>query len=313
MDRFAAIQAFAKVVELGSFARAAERLGLSTSAVSRQVSELEAHLDVRLLNRTTRRLSLTEPGQAFYEHSVQLIGGLEDAEASVHAAAIAPKGTLRLTCGVSFGVRYLTPALAEFVAAHRDVVLDIDLSDRLVDLVDEGVDLALRIGTLGPQGLVARRVGWTQTVCCASPAYLAANASSPVRTPADLARHECLSYTNVAMPNVWHFEPRGGGDPIDVRIDARHRANNGQSLASLAVSGLGIVYSPDFIVANEIRSGLLVPLLTEYRGQRLPIAAVYPSRRHLSPKVRAIVDYLAARFEREQPWSLADSASGLAP
>src|SRR5262245_37219133 len=131
MDRFAAIQSFAKVVELGSFARAAERLGLSTSAVSRQVGELEAHLDVRLLNRTTRRLSLTEAGQAFYEHSVQLIGGLEDAEASVRAAAVAPKGTLRLTCGVSFGVRYLAPALADFAAAHRDVVLDLDISDRL--------------------------------------------------------------------------------------------------------------------------------------------------------------------------------------
>jgi DNA-binding transcriptional LysR family regulator len=173
-----------------------------------------------------------------------------------------------------------------------------------VDLVDEGVDLALRIGTLGPQGLVARRVGWTQTVCCASPAYLAAHAGKPLRTPHDLAGHECLSYTNVGMPNVWRFEPRDGGEPIDVRIDARHRANNGQLLASLAVSGLGIVYSPDFIVANEVRAGQLVPLFMDDRAPRLPIAAVYPSRRHLSAKVRAVVEFLAGRFERGQPWNL---------
>jgi DNA-binding transcriptional LysR family regulator len=149
VDRFLAVNTFAKVVELGSFARAAERLGLSTSAVSRQVSELESHLNVRLLNRTTRRLSLTEAGQSFYEHSVQLLSDLEDAEASVRVAAAEPKGTLRLTCGVSFGTRYLAPALAEFSALHPDLLLDLDLSDRVVDLVEEGFDLAIRIGNIG--------------------------------------------------------------------------------------------------------------------------------------------------------------------
>ena len=205
MDRFLAVSTFAKVVELGSFARAAERLGLSTSAVSRQVSELEAHLNARLLNRTTRRLSLTESGQAFYEHSVQVLADLDEAEASVRVAASEAKGTLRLTCGVSFGLRYLAPALAEFSALHPGLLLDLDLSDRAVDLVEEGFDVAIRIGNIGSQGMVSKRIGWTQIVCCAAPAYLEQR-REPIATPADLARHECLSYTNVGLPNVWTFE-----------------------------------------------------------------------------------------------------------
>lgn len=306
MDRFLAVSTFAKVVELGSFARAAERIGLSTSAVSRQVSELESHLNVRLLNRTTRRLSLTEAGQSFYEHSVQLLSDLEDAEASVRATAAEPKGSLRLTCGVSFGMRYLAPALAEFGALHPDMLLDLDLSDRVVDLVEEGFDLAIRIGHIGSQGMVSKRLGWTQIVCCASPEYVARRSES-IRTPLDLQQHECLSYTNVGMPNTWQFEGRDGREsPVSVRIAPRHRANNGQVLASLAVQGMGIVYAPDFIVAHEIRTGQLVPLLPDYRPPRSPIAAVYPSRRHLSAKVRSFVEFLAQRFERRHEWSLDD-------
>jgi DNA-binding transcriptional LysR family regulator len=307
MDRLLGIQAFAKVVELGSFARAAERLSLSTSAVSRQVAELEAHLDVRLLNRTTRRLSLTEAGQTFYEHSVQLLADLEDAEASVRVAATSPRGTLRLTCGVSFGIGYLAPVLADFAAEHRDVVFDLDVSDRAVDLVEEGFDLAVRIGNLGPQGLVARRLGWTQIVCCAAPSYVAR--APALERPADLSRHECLSYANVSLPNVWRFTD-ADGQVEDIRVATRHRSNNGQLLTALATQGLGIVYSPDFIVARDIRAGRLVPLLRGFRPPRSPIAAVYPSRRHLSAKVRTVVDYLARRFEREHPWRLEPDEAG---
>jgi DNA-binding transcriptional LysR family regulator len=306
MDRFLAVNSFAKVVELGSFARAAERLGLSTSAVSRQVSELESHLNARLLNRTTRRLSLTEAGQSFYEHSVQLIADLEDAEASVRTDAAEPRGTLRMTCGVSFGTRYLAPALADFSARHPDVLLDLDLSDRAVDLVEEGFDLAVRIGNIGSQGMVSRRLGWTQIVCCAAPAYLARR-GEPIREPADLAQHECLSYTNAGLPNVWHFASSDGRESsVTVRVAPRHRANNGQVLASLAVQGLGIVYEPDFIVAQEIRAGQLVQLLPGHRPPRSPIAAVYPSRRHLSAKVRSFVEFLGERYGRQQEWSLDD-------
>jgi DNA-binding transcriptional LysR family regulator len=306
MDRFLAVSTFAKVVELGSFSRAAERLGLSTSAVSRQVADLETHLGARLLNRTTRRLSLTEAGQMFYEHSVQLIADLDDAEASVRVDQARPRGTLRLTCGTSFGMRYLAPALAEFNAQHPDVLFDLDLSDRVADLVEEGIDLAIRVGNSGSQGVVSRRIGWTQLVVCAAPAYLARR-REPILAPADLAQHECLSYTNVGLPNVWQFQGRDGHDSaVTVRISPRHRANNGQVLASLAVQGLGIVYVPDFIVAQELRAGQLVSLLPDHRPPRSPIAAVYPSRRHLSAKVRSLVEFLAERYTREQQWSLDD-------
>lgn len=302
MDRLAAYATFAKVVELGSFSRAAERLSVSTSAASRLVADLEAHLGARLLNRTTRRLSLTEAGQAFYERCVQMLADLEDAESTVRSSSVSPRGTLRVTCGVSFGLRYLAPVLADFAAANRDVVLDLDLSDRAVDLVEEGYDVAVRIGSIGSPGMVSRRLGWTQLVCCASPAYLAARVA-PLE-PADLEAHECLSYTNVGLPNAWRFEPLAGGEPVTARVPQRHRANNGQLLAAMAVAGLGIVYTPDFIVADEIRSGQLVRLLPRHRPPRSPIAAVYPSRRHLSAKVRAFVDYAAARFERDPPWRL---------
>jgi DNA-binding transcriptional LysR family regulator len=302
MDRFRAIETFARVVESGSFARAAERLGLSTSAVSRQVSDLEAHLEARLLNRTTRRLSLTEAGQSFYERSVQLLADLEEAELALRAAAITPKGTLKLTCGVSFGERFIAPAIGEFAAQHRHVVFDLDLSDRAVDLVEEGFDMAIRIGSISQQGsLVSRRLGWTQIVCCASPAYLARHGTP--RNPEELADRECLSYTLVPVPNEWRFE-NAQGESHALHISPRHRANNGRMLAAMAAADLGVIIEPDFNVSPEVKSGALVQLLTDYSLPRAPIAAVYPSRRHLSAKVRTFVDFLAARFAREQAWHL---------
>ncbi len=301
MDRLAALQSFARVVESGSFARAADRLSLSTSAVSRQVADLEAHLDVRLLNRTTRRLSLTEAGQAFYERCVQLLADLEEAEASVRPATLEPKGTLRLTCGVTFGERYLAPALAEFAARHPAVAFDLDLSDRAVDLVEEGFDLAVRIGSIGPQTLVSRRLGTTALVCCASPDYLARRGTP--RAPEELARHDCLAYTLASMPQTWTFSQRDG-TPRAAELAVRHRANSGRMLATMAVAGMGIAVEPDFIVAPDIRAGRLVRVLDEFEPPRSPIAAVYPSRRHLSAKVRSLVDFLAARYAERAEWAL---------
>jgi DNA-binding transcriptional LysR family regulator len=305
VDRFAAVVAFVRVVEHGSFARAADRLGLSTSAVSRQVAELEQHLDVRLLNRTTRRLSLTEAGQVYHERCVQLLADLDEAEASVRPATVVPKGTLRLTCGVTFGERYLAPAIAEFAALHPQLSFDLDLSDRTVDLVDEAFDLAVRIGAPGQQALVARRVGWTQLVCCAAPVYLQRRGAP--QSLEELSAHDGLAYTYVATPNVWSFE-LPGGERRTVRVPMRHRANSGRMLVALAIAGLGITMEPDFIVAPEVRSGALVRVLPQFLGVRSPIAAVYPSRRHLSAKVRAFVDFLAARFAVSSEWSLQPSS-----
>jgi DNA-binding transcriptional LysR family regulator len=301
VDRLAALQSFAKVVESGSFARAAERLSLSTSAVSRQVAELEAHLDVRLLNRTTRRLSLTEAGQSFYERCVQLLADLEEAETSVRPVTLEPKGTLRITCGVTFGERYLAPALAEFAALHPGVTFDLDLSDRVIDLVEEGFDLAIRIGAIGPQTLVSRRLGTTALVCCAAPDYLARRGTP--RAPQDLAQHDCLAYTLASVSQTWTFTTPGGESQV-AQVTVRHRANSGRMLAAMAVAGMGIVLEPDFIVAPDMCAGRLLRVLPEFEPPRSPVAAVYPSRRHLSAKVRSLVDFLAARYARKSEWAL---------
>jgi DNA-binding transcriptional LysR family regulator len=306
MDRFQALTTFAKVVEAGSFARAADRLGMSVSAASRQVSELEAHLGARLLNRTTRRLSLTEPGQAFYERCVQLLADLDEAEQAITASSVVPRGTLRMTASISFGVRYLAPAIAAFEAVHPQLRFDIELSDRPIDLVDEGLDLAIRIGDIGSQALIGRRIGIAQIVCCAAPAYLAAHAAP--RTPDDLRGHLCLTYEYSSEGNMWRFTD-GEARMHEVKVSGHAHANNGAMLAALAIAGAGITVAPDFIVADDVRAGRLVALLPGYTPPAININAAYPSRRHLSAKVRAFIDYLAQRFARNPEWRLDAAAA----
>jgi len=302
MDRLAAIQVFAQVVESGSFAKAAERLGLSTSAASRHVAELEGHLQTRLLNRTTRRVSLTESGRAFYERAVQLLGDLEEAEQEASRAAVEPRGTVRVTTSVNFGVRHVAPAIADFLARHRAVRFDVSLSDRIVDLVEEGFDLAIRIGTPGADNLVARKLGETRLVPCAAPAYLEKHGAP--RAPEDLARHNCLTYEYVSPRNQWRFRDRAGAERT-VRVAGNLHSNNGDLLAEAAARGAGIVFEPAFIVGPDVRAGRLVPLLQDFEPPPVPIYAVYPSRKHLSAKVRQFVEFLVARFGQGQDWSAA--------
>jgi DNA-binding transcriptional LysR family regulator len=287
---------FAQVVEQGHLTRAAERLDMSTSAVSRHLAELEAHLDVRLLNRTTRRLSLTESGQVFYERCVQLLADLAEAEVVVASGSVVPRGTLKLTCSITYGVRHIAPAIAAFVARFPDVRVEIELSDRAVDIVDEGIDLAIRIGDIGAQSLIGRRIGTAQLVCCAAPAYLAAR-GTPAR-PEELAAHACLTYAYSSTGNTWRFRDGDGRDHV-VRIGGPVHANNGRMLAALAAAGMGIVLEPDFIVGPDLHSGALAPLLPGFAPPASGIYAVYPSRRHLSAKVRAFVDFLVAHFARD--------------
>lgn len=302
MDRLTAIQVFAQVVESGSFAKAADRLGLSTSATSRHVAELEAHLQTRLLNRTTRKVSLTESGRAFYERAVQLLADLEEAEQEAASAAVEPRGTIRLTASVNFGVRHLGPAIAEFMARHAEVRFDVSLSDRIVDLVEEGFDLGVRIGGAGADNLVARKLGETRLVPCASPAYLSAH--PPPKTPEDLARHNCFTYEYVTPRNVWRFRDASGAERA-VRVAGTLHSNNGDLLAEVAARGAGIVFEPAFIVGPDVRAGRLVPLLQDYTPLPVPIYAVYPSRKHLSAKVRRFVEFLVERFAHAQDWSAA--------
>ncbi len=301
MDRFNAITAFAKVVETGSFARAAERLDVSVSSVSRQVADLEAHLDARLLNRTTRRLSLTETGRAFHERCVQLLADLAEAEESAGAGAVVPRGTLRLSCAVAFGTLYVAPAVGAFMARYPDMRFDVELSDRLVDLVEEGFDAAVRIGPIRGQNLVGRKVGTTQLVCCASPSYLARHGEP--KTPADLAGHACLLYAYAAQRDTWTFGTRTG-EELKVRVAGPVHSNSGDFSGALAVEGIGIAYEPDFIVGEDVRAGRLVPILRTYAPPQSAIHVVYASRRHLSAKVRAFAEFLAERFARPA-WALA--------
>ena len=300
MDRLSAMRVFAQVAESGSFAAAADKLDISTSAASRHVADLEAHLKTRLLNRTTRRVSLTETGRAFFGRCVQLLADLEEAEQEAARAAVVPRGTVRLTTPVNFGVRHVAPAIAGFMAQHPDVRFDVSLSDRVVDLVEEGFDLAIRIGAPGSENVVARKLGETRLVPCASPAYLAAHGAPQV--PEDLARHNCFTYEYVIPRNLWRFRDPGGAER-SVRVSGTLHSNNGDLLAEAAVLGAGIVFEPAFIVGPEVRAGRLVPLLQDFEPPATPIYAVYPSRKHLSAKVRRFVDLLIERFSRAQDWS----------
>ena len=302
MDRYQAMRVFAQVVETGSFSAAAEKLDLSTTAASRYVAELEAHLQTRLLNRTTRRVSLTETGRAFYERTVQLLADLDEAEQEASRAAVVPRGTIKLTSSVNFGVRHVAPAIAAFLAAHPGVQFDVSLSDRIVELVDEGFDLAVRIGAAGSDNVVARKLGETRLVPCASPGYLQAHGAP--RAPEELAGHNCFTYEYVTPSQVWRFRDPDGKER-SVRVSGRLHSNNGELLAEAAAQGAGIVLEPAFIVGPDVRAGRLVPLLQDFTPPPMPIYAVYPSRKHLAAKVRLFVDFLVERFAQAADWSAA--------
>ncbi len=299
MDRLFAMQVFARVVEQGSFAKAAARIGISTSACSRHVAQLEAHLAARLLNRTTRRLSLTESGQAFYERCVQLLADLAEAETAAAASGARPRGTLKLSCGISLGVRHVARLVGVFAARHPEVRFDVQLSDRFVDLVEEGFDLAIRIGESPTQNLIARKLGETRLVPCAAPLYLRKHGAPAA--PADLARHACLTYEYPVPRNLWRFRDRARA-VHSVRVAGPVHANNGDLLVAAAVEGIGIAMEPDFIVAPDLAAGRLVRVLPDYAPAPTSLYAVYPSRRHLSAKVRAFVDFLGERFAQIADW-----------
>jgi len=301
MDRFHGIRVFAQVVESGSFAKAAARLGLSTTATSRHVAELEAHLQTRLLNRTTRRVSLTESGQAFYERAVQILSDLEEAEQEAARAAVVPRGTIKLTTSVAFGVRHVAPAIAAFLAQHPGVKFDVSLSERIVDLVEEGFDLGIRIGATGTENIVARRLGETRLVPCASPDYLARRGAP--RVPEDLEKHNCLTYEYLTPRNLWRFRDPTGRERA-VRVSGTLHANSGDFIAEAAARGAGVVLEPAFVVAADVRAGRLVPLLQEFEPAPVPVYAVYPSRKHLSAKVRLFVDFLARSSEGTRDWDI---------
>jgi len=308
MDRLDDMLAFIKVVDTKSFTAAAERLNLSKSVVSRRIAELENRLGARLLNRTTRRLSLTEVGQAFYERCTRILSDLDEAERAVADLHAAPRGRLRVNAPLSFGLLHLAPAIADFMQRHPAIEIDIDLNDRYVDLIDEGYDMAVRIGRLRDSSLIARRLAPNRRVICASPAYLEQHGTP--ETPEDLTKHCCLLYTNVPTAEQWQF--RVNGETRAVRVQGNLRANNGDILLAAAIAGHGVAVAPTFLCGEALASGALRCLLYDYYVSDSAVYAVYPQNRHLSPKVRAFVDFLAARFGPEPYWDAALPAAARA-
>lgn len=293
MDKFQEMASFVAVVEAGSFVGASEAIGLSKAAVSRHVAELEQRLGARLLHRTTRRLSLTDDGQLFFARAKDMLAAVDEAESEISSRSGEPGGLLRINAPLTFGVLHLAPLWGRFARLHPKVSLDIELSDRVVDLVEEGYDLAVRITNLPSSQLVSRQLATTRMVCCASPQYLALHGTP--EQPGDLARHDVISYSYFAARDEWTFTAPDG-NAVAVRTRARIHANNGDTCRAAALDHQGIILQPDFIVADDLRQGSLVELMPGYRALTLGIHAVYPSRKHLPIKIRRLVDYLVEAF-----------------
>lgn len=301
MDRFSSMEIFARVAELKGFSAAARRLGQSKSSVSKRVSALENHLGVRLLNRTTRRLSLTEAGIAYYDWCLKIAGDMEAAEESVTNLHAKPRGNLKFNAPMSFGRLHLAPAIPGFLERYPHVTVEMTMDDRIIDLVEDGYDLALRIGRLADSSLVARRIAVSQMVICASPDYLDKHGTPT--TPADLAHHNCLIYSYSRVGSRWRFKGPDGN--YTVRVSGNFRANSSDALHIAALAGLGIHFGPMFIAGDDLRSGRLVRVLESYRMTDLPIQAVYPHQRHVTAKLRVFIDYLIERFADPSPWDTA--------
>ena len=301
MDRFDAMQAFARVVETGSYTAAAEQLEISRALASKLVQALEDQLGVRLLHRTTRRLSLTEAGQNYYQRVAEILAQLAEAEAEAAELQLEPRGRLRVSAPMSFSILHLGAALADFQRKYPRVELELNLNDRVVDLVEDGFDLAIRIGRLADSSLVARRLAGSQIVAVAAPAYLAWHGMPS--HPDDLAHHNCLDYTLSPRRDEWQFAR--GEERVNVRVRGNLHVNNGDMIALAAAQGLGVALSPAFIVHDALRRGDLVRVLPEWQLPDIGVYAVYPAGRSLPAKTRSLIDFLAERFRPSAPWDRA--------
>jgi DNA-binding transcriptional LysR family regulator len=299
MDRFEEMQTFVRVVEAGSLSAAADRLDIAKSAVSRRLADLEARLGVQLLNRTTRRINLTESGRQFYRRCQRILADLEETEQQVSSEHAELRGTIRIAAPLSFGILHLAPVLDDFLKEHGELKLDLELDDRLVNLMDEAVDLGIRIGRLHDSSLIARRLAPARLVLCASPEYLERRGEP--QHPAELSHHVGLSYSNVSESQQWQFT-QPNGDPFSVRVPHRMRANNGDVLLQAAIDGLGILASTTFIAYQAIEKGLLKPILCDYSLPTVHVHAIYPAQRHLPRRVRVLVDFLVSRFGDDPYW-----------
>lgn len=284
MNRWDGLDEFVAVAECGQFAAAGKRLGLSTSQVSRQVARLEERLQTRLFYRSTRRVALTEAGQTFLLHCRRLQDAREEALRAVGDLAGEPKGLLRMTCAVAYGERFIIPLVNQFMSRHSQLRVDIELDNRPLDLLQEGLDLAIRLGRLQDSRLVATRLAPRVMYLCAAPTYLQ-RAGQPANLSA-LSEHNCL----IGSSDLWHFQEQGR--EVQVRVAGNWRCNSGQAVLDAALHGVGLCQLPDYYVQTHLRSGALVSLLEHLRPPNTAVWALYPQQRHLSPKVRLLVEHL---------------------
>jgi DNA-binding transcriptional LysR family regulator len=301
MSVFDDMTVFVRAVEVGSFSGAAQQLGIAKSIVSRRILSLESRLGTSMFHRSTRQLGLTETGLAYYERARRILADVAEAEDVASQLHGELKGRLKVAAPMSFGYRHLSSVVTDFLRTHPQVDIELDLNDRRVDLISEGFDIAVRIGTLPDSSIISRTLAPCRHVVCASPAYLASHGKP--QTPAELASegHVCLAYNNRPRAEQWRFLIDGVW--TDVPVKARHiHSNNGDILCESAIAGLGIIVLPTFIVSDAIATGALEVLLAGYEVAGPSILAVWPPSRHLSGKVRAFVDLLAKRFAKTPYW-----------
>ena len=304
MDKLDAMNAFAKVVSLGSYADAARALGLTRSAVSKAVMELEQLLGARLLDRTTRRVSPTEAGLSYYERCLDILARVEETELQVSRLHDEPKGVLKINAPMSFGMLYLGDAIAAFMASYPDLKIEMTLTDRFIDPVEEGVDVTIRIAMLSDSSLIARKLAPARRAVVASPTYIAAFGAP--RTPDDLAQHRWLAYGATTTLQRWSYE-KADGTMATVPLKAALCCNNGDVLRDAAVAGQGIAELPTFLIGCDIADGRLEVLLPDHPRRELGIYALYTPNRYLATKTRVLIDFLAARFGADPEWDRFDA------
>lgn len=297
MDRLASMAVFAKAVEAGSFSAAGAELAMSSQVVGKHVRMLEEHLGVQLLNRTTRRQSLTDAGRDFHERVQHILAEVEAAEAFAEQSRAVPRGLLRVNAPVTFGVNELTPALPDYLARFPQVSVDLVLSDRMVDLIDEGFDTVLRVGPLSDSGLIAQPLRSFELMLCAAPAYLERNGTP--RTVSDLPHHACLGFGVGRLAREWSFV--GPDGPITVPIRSRFVVNSGEALLRAAVAGLGLIFQWEPLLRDELAAGRLVRVLPDLVQPARPMHALYAPDRRITPKLRSFLDFLVERFGRNAP------------
>lgn len=290
------MQVFVKAVETGSISAAAEELELSSQLAGKQLRALEHGLGIKLLNRTTRRQSLTDSGRIFYDHAKNILAEMEAAEALIAETRSVPRGRLRISAPITFGSHALAPEIPEYLKLHPEVLLDLSLTNRTVDLVDEGFDVVFRTGELPDSGLLARSLAPLRLVLCAAPAYL--KSAGKLSKPEDLQRHECLVFSHTSLRTQWSFE--GPDGLVSVPISGRLSTDSGEALRSAAVAGMGVLLQPHELVAGEIDVGRLVRLLPEYEPPTRPLHMLYAPDRRMTPKLRSFIDFTVKKFGRDQ-------------